>query len=529
MQGVRGAKALLRSRWGRSDAPDRVTEASPGGDLVVEVPPPADVAAPAVADEAPAEREIPVVRSCAAPATNLRFEPDGSVTVCCVNSRYPVGHVAQSTIREIWEGPPIRKLGAALAADDYSLGCMECAAEIEVGLRDATYAPTFDRFVPNASPDWPRRIEFAVSNRCNLMCVQCTGELSSAIRSRREHRPPIENHYDDAFFEQLPPFLAEAEAVVFLGGEPFLQPQAWRIFDQLLELDPADRPTVDVTTNGTIWNERTERYVRELKMTVAVSIDAVTPEVGEAIRVGSTHTEVLANMRRLRDVVTETQSGFGINACIMRENWEELPALFTLGDEVDADVEAIVITYPRERSLLLLPTDELQVVVEGLEAHDAEMQATLERNLPHWDAVLDRLRAYVAGVTAVPVEITHEKVHVPYVPLQDLLIAERERLVADGAEPVELLAIDDVVREVADQTWAADLGVSSWIGSPVGDLVGRLAAQIGTEPVVEVHPTGTDLVRVAVGLGPRQLAVVIGEWFEDGHRHLRVMMTEAAS
>lgn len=475
-----------------------------------------------------------VVETCLAPGTNLRFEPDGSVVACCVNTRFSLGHVSRTTIREIWDGAPVRELGEALAAGDYSLGCQECASEIEIGNRDATYARTFDRFATTASPTWPRRLEFAISNRCNLMCVQCTGELSSAIRRHREHRPPLENHYGEAFFDELPPFLAEAESTVFLGGEPFLQPEAWRIWDLLLAMDPAQRPTVDVTTNGTRWNERIERYVRELVMTVAVSVDSVDAELGEAIRVGSDHREVLANLHRLRSVTREAGGGFGINMCLMRENWSELPALLALGDEVDGDVEVIIITYPHDHSLLLLPPSELGLVIEQLEARDDEMQATLTRNLHRWDAALRRLRFYAEGAVSVPVEISVRRAESMDPERVRSILAqlevERDRLAASsGVEPFEVIATDGTVEDVVDRPWAKELEVVSWIGCGVDAMVALIGERLGSTPSIDPVHLGPDLLRVDLSVAHRRFEVVVVEWIEDGHCHLRALGSEMST
>lgn len=478
----------------------------------------------------------PTTAACAAPATNLRFEPDGSVVACCVNSRFPLGHVSMASIREIWEGVRIRELGGALDAGDFSLGCQDCAVQIEAGRRSASYAPTFDPFARSASPDWPRRLEFAVSNRCNLMCVQCSGRLSSAIRARREHLPPFERCYGEAFFAELEGFLEHAEATVFLGGEPFLQPEVWRIWDQLLALAPTDRPTVDVTTNGTIWNDRIERYVRELAMTVAVSIDAVDPAVAEAIRIGSRHGEVLDNLRSLRNLVRETGGGFGINACLMRDNWQELPALLALGDELDAAVEVIVVSYPHEHSLLFLPTAELADVVAALEAVDRDRRADLGRNRPQWDATLSQLRAHAVGQVAVPVEISVRPVASDFMSppqrrmVQRLLVDERDRLTtAAGAAPVEIVAVDGTVREVIDRPWAADLAVGTWVGSGVEQLLDHLTARLGGPPVVETSPLGTDLVRVDLVVADHRFAIVVAEWLDGAESHLRALVSEVAA
>lgn len=477
-----------------------------------------------------------MVEGCLAPDTSLRFTPDGRVAACCVNSRFPVGNVALGSVREIWEGARARELAEALGRGDFSLGCQECGADIADGHRERSYAPTFDRHAASRDPRWPRRIELAISNRCNLMCVQCTGELSSAIRSRRDHLPPLPEVYGEAFFEQIEPFLAHAEVVVFLGGEPFLQPECRRIWDLLLDLPADRRPAVEVTTNGTIWNERVERYVRELSMTVAVSVDAISQDVGEAIRVGSDHAAVLANVRRLREVTRTTRAGFGINACIMRENHGELLDLLLLGDELDADVEVILITYPRDRSLLLAPSEELDAAIVALEASDPAAQARLGRNRHRWDRVLLGLRDHAAGSSAVPVDISaapRSSDRAAFTPAQLDAMDPRPTTVAAELEleAVELAArtmgevarfhaVDGTIVEMSEPAWATDVGLVGCVGTPVDGLLARVAGRLAGEPVVDVSGCRTTLVRAETRVGDRRIVVVAGEWERFGERHL---------
>ncbi|OWY62852.1 hypothetical protein B7486_56210, partial [cyanobacterium TDX16] len=158
---------------------------------------------------------------CWAPDATLYFAPDGTVRACCVNTEYPLGHVGEQSIREIWEGRRTQALRDALARDDWSLGCQECGARTEAGNRAWSNAPQFDEHAGRGVPELPRRLDFVLSNTCNLMCEMCHGDLSSAIRAQREHRPPMPKAYDDAFFEELRDFLPHLELAVFLGGEPF--------------------------------------------------------------------------------------------------------------------------------------------------------------------------------------------------------------------------------------------------------------------------------------------------------------------
>jgi hypothetical protein len=56
------------------------------------------------------------------------------------------------------------------------------------------------------------------SNQCNLECVMCDGNHSSAMLQRRDQLPSLPKCYSDDFFSS---YLLHLTMANFLGGEPF--------------------------------------------------------------------------------------------------------------------------------------------------------------------------------------------------------------------------------------------------------------------------------------------------------------------
>ena len=56
--------------------------------------------------------------TCRAPHVALRFSPQGQVHACCVNDLYPLGHVEEASLAEIWRGERADRLRAALDRGD---------------------------------------------------------------------------------------------------------------------------------------------------------------------------------------------------------------------------------------------------------------------------------------------------------------------------------------------------------------------------------------------------------------------------
>lgn len=468
--------------------------------------------------------------TCRAPHVALRFSPDGSVHACCVNDRYPLGRVQERSLAEIWGGEEIGRLRQALDAGDYSLGCEDCATEHVAGARLQTHAEQYDRYPQPSTPlVWPKRVEFALSNTCNLQCLQCNGDLSSAIRAQRERRPPLRSSYDDAFFAQLPPLLEHLEVAVFIGGEPFLAREVRRVWDLMIELGV--RPEVHVTTNGTVWDDRVERYVHELRMNVAVSIDGATAETNDRLRVGSRFDEVVANRDRFLAATRSYGAAFTINHCLLRANWHELSRVLREGDRLDVPVHVIPVTYPPSMSLFSLPEPELRSIVDTM-ARDRRARR-LGRNRGAWDATLAHLRSQLAGrrtprpltdpvvgdAAPAPVERVVEVRPLTVTPPRpERLDAIRAELRAwSGQELLEIRTEDELVASVSSPPWADPLGLQDLVGCSLVAVDERTLDRLGpmSDERADTDPDGvawTEHVRRPAGGEVRIRAAVISGW-----------------
>jgi MoaA/NifB/PqqE/SkfB family radical SAM enzyme len=408
---------------------------------------------------------------------SLHFAIAGTVQACCENGKYDLGDVRTDTLDEIWHGPAREEMVAALARGDYPLGCELCEVEHAVGNRASTPAPPFDYLVEG---EWPPQLEFTLSNRCNLACTQCSGLNSSTIRSKREHLPPLPMPYRDAFFEQLVPFLEHVQVVTFLGGEPFLTPEAKRVWDLLIEHDL--HPRVQVTTNATVWSADVERYVNALKMDFAISIDGATAETYDAIRVGARFDRTMA----IRDRLIEAARGYGgrvqINWCLMPANWHEVGLFLLEADRLDVDANLIPVFAPSDQSLFALGAAETAAIVARLGEQDLEIRDQLGRNRPAWDGFVRMLREH------------HQRLHsskdreARLAAIEDRRRARAEAAAAGalvelqdwaGRPCIEIRTTDGRIDSVDAPAWAARLGADRWVGHELTSLTDWIADSVG--------------------------------------------------
>lgn len=339
--------------------------------------------------------------ACYAPYTSLYFETRGNVRACCHNHAYPVGNISSSSLDDIWHGDAIQRLRDAVLQYDFSCGCEFCEWQLSTRTYKKIATRKFDRLVPDSlEPSWPKMMEFSISNTCNLECVMCDGNHSSAIRANREARAPLLNPYTDAFFTQLREYLPHLERARFLGGEPFLQEECYRIWNMIVE----DKLGLQchVATNATVIGSRAESILAALPCSIAVSLDGYKKETIESIRVNARYEKLMDNIYRLWAYTRSKRTYFEFSFCIMRQNWDELGDVCLFADSLDCHVGVNLVRRPAEMSLFALSKEEIGDVVRRMEKQAVELLPKLKRNRDVWLRELSRLRYHTLGPVEVP-------------------------------------------------------------------------------------------------------------------------------
>lgn len=353
-------------------------------------------AAGPVSDEHVVGHDAAPTAACNAPAVQMFLKPDGTVRACSRNL-IAYGNIAERPLSEIWAGIERRTLVDRLRCDDWSGGCENCGQEVAIEGRDGSYPVFFDVRARHLTSDplsgrWPRWIDFNLSNACNLQCIQCSGDLSSAIRIHRERRPPLISPYDDAFFEDLRAFIPHLDGALFAGGEPFLAPENYRIWDMIAELQPSLMCTV--TTNGTQWNERVEAVLDRLRFNIVISFDGVDAPTFETIRVGAVHADVLENIRRFQAYGERVGTRVSLNHCLMPQNVDGFADLLIWAEGEGLGVDVSVVRAPPACSISHLPAAELATVHSALMERDSDVQRLAPTNAAIWEHEVRRIGSW---------------------------------------------------------------------------------------------------------------------------------------
>ena len=427
----------------------------------------------------------PFRSACYAPFVGLSFDPAGAVSVCAFTRSTPIGQIGQRSLVKMWTSEVARSLRAAVRADDLSQSCGRCAEEIAGGNLHGVLATGFDRFGAQEELPRPRRIEFALTNACNLQCVMCSGELSSAIRAHREGLPPLPNVYGEDFIDDVTPFLGDLEQARFLGGEPFLGEINFRIWERMIEV--GSTAECNVTTNGTQWTSRVEAVLDQMPFSIGVSIDGVTAETVESIRAGASYDRIMENLRRFVAYRDRRGTSLSLTFCLMTENWSEFGDYLRMGDDLGCEVFVNTVRQPPHLSLYRLPTDELRSIVVALESVREVTADALGLNRTVWLEQLDRLRAALNGrgsnatggeLAAIDPALERLVTRLADADAEDAAMASvMAEASCDGKVAIIRIDADDRL-QVGDEYFGVD--VRALVGAPASRLLTHCAERFGS-------------------------------------------------
>lgn len=301
---------------------------------------------------------------CHAPINSLYFGIGGWVTSCCVNRSHILGEYPANSVEEIWKGRRRMEIQGRMKAGDLSKGCEVCYASITSGNFAGTSARVYD-LLSDSDSSFPKKMDFELSNKCNLECIICRGERSSSIRKNREKLPPIESPYDDEFIRQLEPFFEHLEEAHFLGGEPFLISIYLDIWEKMIEVNPTIK--ISLQTNGTILTERVKRILESMPFSISVSIDSVEHNLYSEVRKNGKFDTVLKNMEYFKEYCGRKNTELTISYTPMVKNWQELPKVIEFCNARGIKVFFNTLSHPRYLALMNMETSELKNVIEYLE------------------------------------------------------------------------------------------------------------------------------------------------------------------
>lgn len=316
-------------------------------------------------------------RLCHIPFKSMFFSENGEVHACCYYHKKPYGKYPENTIYEIWTGSNIKKLRENIKHNDLPVGCDDCRIFLERRNYYSVGAWKYD-YLPKAKKKYPVSLDFQASSVCNLECIMCSGEFSTAIRRNREVNVPYKSPYDAAFVKQLETFIPHLKEAAFTGGEPFLIDIYYDIWRKMIEINPNIR--ISISTNGTILNQRVKTILDKLQANIILSIDSVHKDNFEKIRKNADFNVVMYNLEFFKHYTNEKKTNLTVTICPMRQNWQELPDIIKFMNEKDITAIFNNVFYPPYCSLWNMDPAMQKEIIEYLKSFSFNCITTTQQN-----------------------------------------------------------------------------------------------------------------------------------------------------
>lgn len=302
---------------------------------------------------------------CFASFNHLRMNRFGGMGPCCF------GLVKQTWTKEkglhdYWfNGVNLEYQEAFLQTTLHKDGCRVCINKINRNvnphLNDYDWN-VHDRMKAVTDIRYPEIIDFEISNLCNLECPMCWGYLSSKHAMNRDSFVDWGvNVFDDDdnlnhLIEELKEFIPHLKEMRFEGGEPLAHKAMYKIADIIHDINP--KVILNITTNGTIYNKKVERLIKNNNVRFSFSIDNVIPDEYEKIRVGAKYEDTFANIEKIKSIIGPRN--ITISTVFHIKTIEQIEKFFRYGIENKFNI--FINTYDRHGRSVYIPDWRLHLI-----------------------------------------------------------------------------------------------------------------------------------------------------------------------
>jgi radical SAM protein with 4Fe4S-binding SPASM domain len=303
---------------------------------------------------------------CVAPWTGLNIDQTGRVFPC-MHTGYTLGNIKEQDINEILVDKPIQELKNSMRCGEWHEACRWCKElEETTGTSGRTQKHAEPEILAsiNADIDWfePQHMTINWSNLCNLTCVYCNPETSTAWQS--VEGVPI-NFVRNGHKSLLNIMKQKGHALQGLtlgGGEPLLQKG---LVEMLQCLDP-QKVNVLLTTNLSVEIETNEIY-QELKtwpnVSWMVSFDNADKDKFEYVRDRASWPQLEKNIQTLK---RDSQHVIAHPAYSIY-NAFDLVEYYEYCEQHDLDIFWCELTHPWDLDARRLPLQLRQHAVEEID------------------------------------------------------------------------------------------------------------------------------------------------------------------
>ena len=205
----------------------------------------------------------------------------------------------------------------------------------------------------------PRHITVELTARCNLKCLMC-GFSDVADNKKTD----VSDSFLDFFRSNIQYF----ERIVWQGGEPFLYD---KIFD-LVDLAKKNNVYQQISTNFLLPNDKNIKQLCDEKITLSVSIDGITKDIYEKIRVGGNFELLIRNLSVLKKHKENKRIKTIMAVVVMPINFAQIDDMVKFAINYGFD-EINFQKYIKKRDIDLdLNSEQLDFVLKRIELYEKQ-------------------------------------------------------------------------------------------------------------------------------------------------------------
>lgn len=257
---------------------------------------------------------------CLVPFTTIILEPDGQVGICRHKGHnFPIGHIQQNTIAEIWNGEKVRTWRREFLEGKP----VNCATEVRH--RHCQHCPENNKLLEfiELSEIQTRPILKLTANfngKCNLQCQMCdVWQLPNGLYDQINFWGPAK--------EEIFPYLKEVD---MLSGEPFIQSDTYRLIKEISEVN-ADCQWMFTTNVHWKLTDKIKNDLNKIRIkNIIFSVDSFDVQTYTKIRYPGKLPFVLNNIENFLVYNNERKTQglneirFMLNFLVQKDNWREI-------------------------------------------------------------------------------------------------------------------------------------------------------------------------------------------------------------
>ncbi len=328
--------------------------------------------------------------ACLAPFTSISFNLDGSANVCCLNKKTTV-YIQDGSIDDIWKSKEFELLRKNVVENNLEYDCGACHSQILAGNYAGVKAADYDNYYPY-NIERPQFMEFCLENTCNLACKMCNSLLSSTIRTK-ENLPPLKKHYDDKFVTQLEPYIPHLKEVAFAGGEPFLIPLYYKMWEKMLDLNP--NLLIGIVTNGSVLNEKIRTLLNRGRFRINISIDSADKQTYEAIRRNGNFEHLMENFNWFKEYGERVNLPINIPICPLTDNWSTIPQTVRFANQHNVTLNFVYVYRPFAMALANCKAAYLENIIAQFSSEKFEsLSPRAAANISRFNGLLEEIKKW---------------------------------------------------------------------------------------------------------------------------------------